>query len=87
MHTNISTSSRTHARPSWFGGGLVSAIRSLHTCLRNRSEVSAMSEMTDYQLADIGLTRDDVRSALTAPMACDPAESLIRARNRNIRRG
>jgi len=87
MHTNINTSSSTHARTSWFGGGLVSAIRSLRTSLRNRSEVSAMSEMTDWQLADIGLTRDDLISALAAPLACDPAASLIKARHDNIRRG
>lgn len=83
MHTNINTATRT----SWFGGSIISVLRSLRTSLRNRSEVSALAEMTDHQLADIGLTRDDVRSALAAPLACDPAESLIRARLNNICRG
>ena len=83
MHTNITTATRT----SWFGGSIISVLRSLRTSLRNRSEVSALAEMTDHQLADIGLTRDDVRSALAAPLACDPAESLIRARRNNIRQG
>jgi uncharacterized protein YjiS (DUF1127 family) len=86
MHTNIDTSPRTRARKSWFAGGVISALTSLRNSLRNRIEVSALSEMTDHQLADIGLTRDDVKSALTAPLACDPAASLIKARRENIRR-
>jgi uncharacterized protein YjiS (DUF1127 family) len=87
MYPNINRASRTHARTSWFAGNIVEALRALRASLRTRSEVSALAEMTDHQLADIGLTHDDVRTALAAPLASDPAASLIRARRDNIRRG
>ncbi|MEE4235533.1 MAG: DUF1127 domain-containing protein [Anderseniella sp.] len=70
--------------------GLFSRFRSfassLRTSLRNRNELSMLAEMTDHQLADIGLTRDDVKSALSAPLGCDPAHTLIQARRNNIHR-
>ena len=87
MHTNINTSVSPHSRKLSFAGNIISAFHSLRTSLRNRSEVSALAEMTDHQLADIGLTRADVLTALAAPLSCDPATTLIQARRDNIRKG
>jgi hypothetical protein len=40
--------------------------------VRNRRETRALLDMNDSQLADIGLTRDDVRHALRQPLTHDP---------------
>ncbi len=86
MYTNTSSTPRTHARKPSFAGGIMSALAALRTSLRNRNELSVLAEMTDHQLADIGLTRDDVRRALSAPLGNDPAHTLVEARRNNIRR-
>lgn len=52
--------------------------------LRNRRDAAALAEMSDHQLADIGLTRDDVHSALATPYTVDPSVRLGEARRNNI---
>ena len=86
MYTNTSSAPRIRARKPKFAGGIMSALAALRTSLRNRHELSVLTEMTDHQLADIGLTPDDVRSALSVPLGSDPAHTLIEARRNNIRR-
>lgn len=46
---------------------------------RNRRLVVSMRDFDDAQLADIGLTRGDVESALSMP-SLDPTQHLINAR-------
>lgn len=45
--------------------------------LRNWREVMTLSEFTDEQLADIGLTRSDVRGALSGSPMDDPSLYLV----------
>jgi uncharacterized protein YjiS (DUF1127 family) len=54
----------------------------LNALWRNRRETRALLDMNDSQLADIGLTRDDVRHALRQPLTRDPSHELARARRR-----
>jgi uncharacterized protein YjiS (DUF1127 family) len=54
----------------------------LNALWRNRRETRALLDMNDSQLADIGLTRDDVRHALRQPLTHDPSRELARARGR-----
>ena len=51
---------------------------------RNRRLVASMRDFDDAQLADIGLDRHDVETALRAP-GLDPTLHLIRARQNPLR--
>ena len=52
---------------------------------RNRRMVANMRDFDDAQLADIGLTRRDVETALQTPLSVDPTLQLIRARENPLR--
>jgi uncharacterized protein YjiS (DUF1127 family) len=52
---------------------------------RNRSSAAALAGFDDRMLADIGLTRSDVRDAFAEPFWQDPTE-LLRARALERRR-
>jgi uncharacterized protein YjiS (DUF1127 family) len=68
------TQVQAEPRPYW--------LARLNTLWRNWRETRAMLDMNDSQLADIGLTRDDVRHALRQPLTRDPSHELARARRR-----
>ena len=44
--------------------------------LRNRRTVTRLDTLDDHVLADIGLTRADVREALSLPLTDDPSTHL-----------
>jgi uncharacterized protein YjiS (DUF1127 family) len=52
-----------------------------------RRQLRQLSSLPDYLLHDIGLTRDDVRFALSLPYDVDPIEEIIRTRNSQLVRG
>lgn len=52
---------------------------------RNRADAAVLVRVDDRMLADIGLTRCDVRDAFSQPMWRDPT-SLLRARANERRR-
>lgn len=45
--------------------------------LRNRREIAALGDFSDEQLADIGLTRADVRTSLSGSRFVDPSGHLV----------
>jgi uncharacterized protein YjiS (DUF1127 family) len=47
--------------------------------MKNRREAAALARLDGYMLADIGLTRSDLRDAAAAPLWEDPT-ALLRAR-------
>jgi uncharacterized protein YjiS (DUF1127 family) len=57
---------------------------SMLTSWRNRRLVVSMRDFDDAQLADIGLTRRDVESALKMP-SLDPTQHLIGARQNPLK--
>jgi uncharacterized protein YjiS (DUF1127 family) len=57
---------------------LVAVVRAL----RNRREVCTLEDFTPEQLADIGLTRDDLRYSLKTPWYDDPSVTLSHAARR-----
>lgn len=63
------------------------AVREALQAWRNRRQVAALAEFDDHMLADIGLTRRDVREALELPFSYDPGRELQRRSERNQRRG
>lgn len=52
---------------------------------RNRRQVVMLVEADDRMLADIGLTRSDLNSALSSPVSEDPSFYLARARHERLR--
>lgn len=46
------------------------------TAFRNRRELYRLGEMSDFELADIGLTRGDLHVAIDAPLGHDPTSRL-----------
>lgn len=68
----IDAGTRTLAAVARVADGL----RSFFRAISNRSEVSRLSELSDHQLADIGLRRGDLIVALRAPIDVDPTVRL-----------
>jgi uncharacterized protein YjiS (DUF1127 family) len=61
-----------------------------HQALRswqNRRQIASLGEFDDHMLADIGLTRGDVREALELPFSHDPGRELQFRAARNHRNG
>ncbi|TWH00618.1 uncharacterized protein DUF1127 [Mesorhizobium sp. J18] len=54
------------------------ALNALFRTWRNRGEMRRLSEMTEWELADIGLTRRDLALACDGPMSSDPTRILQR---------
>lgn len=57
------------------------------TAFDNRRYMGRLAEMSDHQLADIGLERSDVHQAARVSLASDPTRMLTEMRARRIRRG
>jgi uncharacterized protein YjiS (DUF1127 family) len=60
-------------------GALGRILRGVAQAYRNRRQAAALARLDDRMLADIGLTRSDVRDAFAVPMWDDPTY-LLRSR-------
>ena len=58
--------------------GLLPRIRNFVAALRHRQQLRRLLESEDGRLADIGLDRDYLRSALSEPLWRDPTAALAR---------
>jgi uncharacterized protein YjiS (DUF1127 family) len=68
-------------------GIAVERARSVLQMLKNRRDAVILAGMDEYMLADIGLTRGDVRDAFSEPVWRDPTAILVsRAHERRINR-
>ncbi len=79
MTAYTKTSARTHSGVSTLAGigrGVRNAIAVAFTVIRNRAAVKSLGDLDDYMLADIGLTRADLREAASAPIHHDPTLAL-----------
>jgi uncharacterized protein YjiS (DUF1127 family) len=65
------------ARPLW--AALVRGLKRVAQAYRNRNSAAVLAGLDDRMLADIGLTRSDVRDAFAEPLWNDPTY-LLRAR-------
>lgn len=70
-----SSASRFAARPNYLVR-LVTTLANVWTAFRNRREIYRLGELSDTELADIGLTRADLHVAVGHPLAADPTASL-----------
>ncbi|MEJ0075153.1 MAG: DUF1127 domain-containing protein [Alphaproteobacteria bacterium] len=72
-----------HAVAGTVGNGL----RSLLQTIKNRHDATILAGMDEHMLADIGLTRGDVRDAFSEPVWRDPTAILVsRAHERRVNR-
>ena len=68
-------------------GIVVERVRSVSQMLKNRRDAAIVAGMDEHMLADIGLTRGDVRDAFSEPVWRDPTALLVsRAHERRINR-
>jgi uncharacterized protein YjiS (DUF1127 family) len=71
-------------------GILQSALRGMRQVLKawkSRKEIANLADFDDHMLADLGLTRGDVRDALHLPLSSDPGRELQFRASRNVRSG
>lgn len=71
--------------------GLISGARRLLSSVahhwKSRSDMARLRELDDHQLADIGITREDLSWALTRPFSHDPTHALEECALRRRGRG
>lgn len=66
---------------------IVNYIADLFRAWKNRRAFYRLGEMTDTELADVGLTRGDLYVAVDLPFATDPTaqlRSIRRSRSENV---
>lgn len=78
MHTTQQTTlTRTYGAQAIAAvRGAVARVNAMVRAWRNRRDVEVLLEFDDRMLADIGLTRTDVTSALASPSDVDPSRRL-----------
>jgi len=68
-------------------GALVVRTRHVAQIIKNRRDATMLAGLDDRMLADIGLTRGDLRDAYSEPVWTDPTAILVsRAHERRINR-
>ena len=68
-------------KPSW-AMSLIRRVWRIVVAIRHRRELAQLSDQDDRMLADIGLTRGDLRAACCEPFWRDPTSVLAPRRNR-----
>ena len=69
------------------GGGVARRIVRIGRAIKNRRAATALAGLDDHMLADIGITRSDLRDAYSEPLWHDPTDVLVgRAAERRTRR-
>jgi uncharacterized protein YjiS (DUF1127 family) len=64
------------ARPLGWLARVARAFGEAVVMMRNRKAMLQLSELTDYELHDIGLTRSDLRDACDLPLRARPTSRL-----------
>lgn len=85
MNARSFTAARTAARTMSFSSAVLKLLyvalenaQKTAKVLFNRRLARKLDEMSDRELADIGLTRDDVRFGISMPFNADPTVELAR---------
>ena len=86
MITHDFASPRITARPA-VAARIAAAAANLYRTWKNRRAFCRLSEMTDAELADIGLTRSDLHVADAVPFGSDPTAKLCRLARERMRFG
>jgi uncharacterized protein YjiS (DUF1127 family) len=83
--TRASGTMHAAARPA-FSTRVVNAVSGFVRALKNRRAVYHLGEMSDTELADIGLTRADLNVAVDLPLGMDPTAHLGSVADARLRR-
>jgi uncharacterized protein YjiS (DUF1127 family) len=90
VSTSFQGALRAPYQPSSFAlvlAGVLAAVRKVGQVLKNRHDAAMLAQFDDRMLADMGITRSDVRDAYSEPLWRDPTSILAsRARERRISR-
>lgn len=85
MNARSHAAARTPARPTSVVPAFLNALHAasgkvadLVRVLLNRRLVGKLEQLSDHDLADIGLTRDDLRHGRSVPFTADPTAELAR---------
>lgn len=73
---------RIETRPA-FAARVIGALSNLYRTWKNRRQFYRLGEMSDAELADIGLVRSDLHFVVDLPFGVDPTtrlNSIVRAR-------
>src|SRR5262245_9860875 len=78
---SIYADTQTPSHVAWLvnavSGFVVERSREVLQLVKNRREANLLAELDDRMLADIGLTRGDVRDAYSEPVWRDPTAVLV----------
>lgn len=58
-------------------------VKAIVRALLNRRVAGKLDQLSDHELSDIGLTRDDLRFGKSMPFNADPTTELARRARRN----
>src|SRR5256886_4089456 len=88
---SIYADTQTPSQVAWLvdavAGIVVARARQLAQFVKNRRDATVLTSLDDRMLADIGLTRGDVRDAVSEPVWRDPTAILVsRAQERRVSR-
>lgn len=90
MNVRSSAAVRTSARSMSAGPAFLNVlhaasggVKALVRALLNRREAGKLDQLSDHELSDIGLTRDDLRFGKSVPFNADPTTELARRARRN----
>ena len=88
---SIYADTQTPSQVAWLvnaiAGYVANRMRSVVQTLKNRRDAVVLAGMDEHMLADIGLTRGDVRDAFSEPVWRDPTAILVsRAHERRVNR-
>lgn len=86
LTTRIPSVARTEPVATGMAGLAVQSVLMLVRAVMNRRALYQLDEMPDYLLKDVGLTRDDVHSALASDWREDPSVAVSVAAARRRRR-
>ena len=87
IYADTQTPSHFAAAVNAIYGFVVVRARLLAQIVKNRRDAASLAGLDDRMLADIGLTRGDLRDAISEPVWRDPTAILVsRAHERRINR-
>jgi len=82
----LHTQTAAEPRASRFLRVIAQWVTGFHRALKNRRDIEVLASLDDRMLSDMGLTRGDVRDAVSEPLWRDPSAVLV-MRSREGRRG
>ena len=93
MNARNIAAARASASSITVGPGSLNALHSVSAkakallrALLNRRVIGNLEQLSDHELSDIGLTRDDLRFGRSVPLNADPTSELARRARRNTYR-